>query len=932
MNKTRKVAAPAPLSLLDKLTGPWQWWTVAIISFMVYANAIPNDYNMDDELVTRNHRLTSKGISAIGEIFREPYYKDKAGYAYEYRPVVLTSFAIEHSIFGESAAVSHLINVLFYTALCLLLLSVLRQLLQNYSPLVPLGISLLFATHPIHTEVVASIKNRDEILAVLFSLLAFTTVLSYAKSNNLLFLLAAVPLYLLALLSKQTSTVFLIFIPVALLLFCDVKPRHVFLTYLALALAAFPALNLPNITSKLTIFAGAFLFLIFLYLLKNQFSFSTLASFISNTLSEMLHSLQSVSDEKENTTPHSQVPPQFPAAFLYTSVALLLMFCGFAGVYLMNTPLLFATIFLLATFFAFTPHYYKVYVFIPYSTFLLFAAIFCSVSTNFLLFNLLIVSTLLAVYSVSVTRWLSLGVTLFIVLLLIIYFHDFATLVVVLLFASFISSRYKIVPYIGLLILSGVFVWIGYKAIFKNQIDVPFFTQVFPYVTLQLVVQLRKPGFKFVPYISLALLIVSLVFGWNQVAYPTNPGKVKEKLIEWNWSKPGNIAPAVTNRPLQKMETPVRKSSPLNERIGTASVILLKYARLVVLPYPMAFYYGYKEIDAVPVSSPVAIAGLFIYALLFLIGCYAIYKRYTLIGFGLVLYAISIASFTNLFIDVPGMMGDRFLFVPALGFCFVLVGVLFLGFKTSDVNVAMASRLGKSFRYTFIAILIFYSALTIARNSDWKNHLTLFRNDIKHVQQSAQAHNLLGLHSLLQAMQTTNEADKQVLLNDAITHLKQAVEIYPDFKNASFDLGRAYLLAQKPNEALEAFKITLRIDSTFVTPCLDMGTILYNQGKLDEAIYYYEKYLTRFPNQLPVYANLSFAYYQKKDYAASVQVNRRAIALNPYAYEPVVNIGKTFLAIQQRDSALYYFRKAALLQPNEPNIRRAINELERQGR
>ena len=96
-------------------------YAIIIFSFsaLLYFNSVFNDYNMDDELVTQNHRLTSKGISAIPEIFTSPYYEDKAGYKYEYRPIVLASFAIEHSLFGEHAWISHSINVLLYALLCL---------------------------------------------------------------------------------------------------------------------------------------------------------------------------------------------------------------------------------------------------------------------------------------------------------------------------------------------------------------------------------------------------------------------------------------------------------------------------------------------------------------------------------------------------------------------------------------------------------------------------------------------------------------------------------------------------------------------------------------------------------------------------------------------------------------------------------------------
>ena len=139
----------------------WSACTIFLLGVLIYFNSVFNGYNLDDELVAQNHRLTSNGISAIPEIFRSPYYEDKAGYKYEYRPMVLMSFAIEYSLFGDNPHISHLINLLLYALTCLLLFKVLKKLLDGFNPIFPFIITLLLTAHPIHTEVVASIKNRE---------------------------------------------------------------------------------------------------------------------------------------------------------------------------------------------------------------------------------------------------------------------------------------------------------------------------------------------------------------------------------------------------------------------------------------------------------------------------------------------------------------------------------------------------------------------------------------------------------------------------------------------------------------------------------------------------------------------------------------------------------------------------------------------------
>jgi len=224
MAKPTKKNQVAPLATPSKWsTNRWYHVIVFLFSFLLYVNSISNDYNLDDELVTRNHRLTSKGISAIPEIFSSPYYQDASGYSYEYRPIVLASFAIEHSLFGESAFVSHFINVLLYALVCLLLFVVLKKLLSTYPAIVPFAITILFAAHTAHTEVVCSIKNRDELLGLGFGLLALLSVRYALNKNKLAGFFITLVLYCFALLSKSTYVSFAVLIPISALLFFSIK-------------------------------------------------------------------------------------------------------------------------------------------------------------------------------------------------------------------------------------------------------------------------------------------------------------------------------------------------------------------------------------------------------------------------------------------------------------------------------------------------------------------------------------------------------------------------------------------------------------------------------------------------------------------------------------------------------------------------------------
>ncbi|NBR15291.1 MAG: hypothetical protein EBU01_12055, partial [Crocinitomicaceae bacterium] len=229
MKKNKKIEATKVEQTMANKTNRFLFLLIGFITFFVFANTIGNDYNLDDELVTRNHPLTSQGMKAIGEIFNSPYYKDDMGYAYGYRPIVHVSFAIEHELFGEKASVSHFINVILYVACVLLFLSLLLKWVGEQNKWIAIVAVLFFALHPIHTEVVASIKNRDELLAFLFALLAGLSMIKYIEKEKWISLLWITFYFSLAVLSKKSVYPLTIIFPASSILFYSISWKKLLL-------------------------------------------------------------------------------------------------------------------------------------------------------------------------------------------------------------------------------------------------------------------------------------------------------------------------------------------------------------------------------------------------------------------------------------------------------------------------------------------------------------------------------------------------------------------------------------------------------------------------------------------------------------------------------------------------------------------------------
>ncbi len=178
-----------------------------LLGVLFYSNTVPNGYSLDDSLVVEGHGSVAKGFAGIPEILSSPYQNDEEQSG-EYRPVAIVSFAIEYEFFGANTVINHFFNAVLYGVVCLLVFSLwLRLFGMAYFEWVFVG-SLIFAIHPIHTEVVASLKNRENILSLLFGLAACRFFLRYFDSRNFFWLAATWIFFLLSLLSKIDGVVF----------------------------------------------------------------------------------------------------------------------------------------------------------------------------------------------------------------------------------------------------------------------------------------------------------------------------------------------------------------------------------------------------------------------------------------------------------------------------------------------------------------------------------------------------------------------------------------------------------------------------------------------------------------------------------------------------------------------------------------------------
>ena len=173
-----------------------------------------HSYVIDDMIVVNNNSLTKEGISAIPEIFKHSYLFGYDGREDEsYRPLTLTTFAIERSLFDANSSMSHFVQILLYGLCILLLFKLLSEIFPKEKSYLVYIVTGLFLIHPIHTEVVANVKSRDELLCALFLFWSLLFFVKYVKSKKIGQIVWSAVLFFLATLSKETAVPSIILFP-----------------------------------------------------------------------------------------------------------------------------------------------------------------------------------------------------------------------------------------------------------------------------------------------------------------------------------------------------------------------------------------------------------------------------------------------------------------------------------------------------------------------------------------------------------------------------------------------------------------------------------------------------------------------------------------------------------------------------------------------
>jgi tetratricopeptide (TPR) repeat protein len=259
-------------------------------------------------------------------------------------------------------------------------------------------------------------------------------------------------------------------------------------------------------------------------------------------------------------------------------------------------------------------------------------------------------------------------------------------------------------------------------------------------------------------------------------------------------------------------------------------------------------------------------------------------------AFSILLFLFTIALFSNIAFLVYSQFAERFLFFASAGFCLALA----LAYEwwigrahANDVSIVTSKR---SLVVVLPVCLLFF-ALTIVRNSEWKDNYTLFSSDLKKAPDNSKLNFYLATTISQTLYPEDQNPDRKLEMDkESIGLLQRSINIYPDFGEAHAEIGRIY-------DRLHLF------DSAIVH---DTKAVVLNPA-----------------NAIATY-NLARAYYWQKNLPLAIQWFKKAVMLSPGYALAYLNLAKCYADNKEYDSAIVYFNKTLAIDPAQTIAQQGI--------
>lgn len=373
----------------------------------------------------------------------------------------------------------------------------------------------------------------------------------------------------------------------------------------------------------------------------------------------------------------------------------------------------------------------------------------------------------------------------------------------------------------------------------------------------------------------------------------------------------GGTPNELMNNPFLKLQGNQYVAFSAGEKMATILYTLGKYLQLLFFPHPLTSDYYPRHIDIMHFGDKGVLLSLMTYLGLMGVAVYGYFKDRVL-SFGVLYFILTISIVSNVVFPIGTNMSERFLFMPSLGFCLIIPYIIYKFSKSGMVAL-----------YVTGAISLAMAVKTITRNQVWKNDFTLFTTDVKTSKKSAKILNAAGGALQTEAAQEKDANKRNLMLQQAIGYLNEAIKIHPGYKNAYLLLGNCYYYLGDFQNSIDFYKKTLAFNSNdkdatnnLAVAYRDAGK---NAGEKQNNLALAERYLLESyklnPNDAETNRLLGVAYGISGRHQEAIKYFGRVTQLDPKNAAAFLNLSSAYNYLGDRENAAKYRSIALSIDP-----------------
>ncbi|HZT59381.1 MAG TPA: tetratricopeptide repeat protein [Pyrinomonadaceae bacterium] len=156
--------------------------------------------------------------------------------------------------------------------------------------------------------------------------------------------------------------------------------------------------------------------------------------------------------------------------------------------------------------------------------------------------------------------------------------------------------------------------------------------------------------------------------------------------------------------------------------------------------------------------------------------------------------------------------------------------------------------------------------------------------------------------------------------DEAVAHLRKAIEIYPDYLKAHNDLGTYFLSQGKLDDAATELRAAVRIDPKAFNPRLNLGIVLVQQRDFRGAAENLDSALTLDATSPAAHLYAGFASVGLRDFERAEKELSTAYRLGGSQFALAqLQLGRIYMSRGENERALKAFETYLQDQPNAPN-------------